>query len=302
MARRFDLKNLRLIIVSPTNILTTCTDTTGAMGKLELPHFGEDRMSFEVDGERLRARRLEQKEAPSESKEWSQEAVALRAGVDRKTVGDMERRKGQRFEIEIIRYVCSVLEIDPDDVILTPAREDIVFDGPRKIDFRPARPWNAPDWENSRIVIALDQMGIATNTGVTLAFELQGIRLRLPQVDKTEAFKCRYLSRLIPGVPNHLGIESEFEPQHISKNSPVQPRAWSFKSDGDYGLTWMKLNDALKGFSSNVLSILVEYKFDKFSVEKEYRVSLAQLHSYMNEIERTGQSILKFAQLEVLDL
>ena len=81
--------------------------------------------TYEVYGEKLRAKRLEWQQAEAARKgEWSQESVSYRAGVDRKTYGDMERNLGQRFQLFAIKAVCAALDIDVSEVI-RPNREPI---------------------------------------------------------------------------------------------------------------------------------------------------------------------------------
>lgn len=261
-------------------------------------------MAYEVDGARMKARRIEMRNAAAqeERSDWTQEQVGLRAGLDRKTVGDMERRTGQRFERTTIEYVCAILALDPDTVILDQGPGDVRINGPRKIDLRPARSWSAPDWDLSRIVIGLDGLGFAPRPGLRLAYELEGMTLTLPALAPDEVFRCRYRARFDPSVDNHLGIIGPFESQTIGRDRPVHRGAWSFQSDGDLGLTWRRFNHLMRTSQTNILHVEVVFDFDRGAETLDLKVSIAQLHAYMEKVERVGQNLLKFAQLEVLDL
>lgn len=259
-------------------------------------------MAFEVDGRKLRARRLELSRLDTTGKNWSQEAVAGRAGIDRVTYGNMERVAGQRFSLTVITYACKVLEIAPDNIILSPDIEDVVLIGPNKVDFRPVRPWTAPEWEDSRVAVGLDKFGFKLRPNIVLGYRLDAISLTLPELSGNEVFKCRYLSTFAPGAAGHLGIEAEFQSQEILQNSQVKERGWTLLSEGDVGCSWRELHDAIAVSPKNALQVQVLLNFDRFQVQKTFYLSRAQAQSYMKEVRRLGQPYLKFMQLEVLKL
>ncbi len=259
-------------------------------------------MSFEVDGRKLRARRKELSKFDKTEENWSQEAVAGRAGIDRTTYNKMEGATGQRFSLTVITYACKVLDIAPDDIILTPGIEDVQILGPSKVDFRPVRPWSAPEWEESRVAIGLDKLGFRLRPNIALHYRLDAISLMMPELTGNEVFKCRYLSTFAPGANGHLGIETEFHPQEIQQRTPVQERGWTLLSDGDVGCSWRDLHDLVAVFPKNVLRLQVLLNFDRFQVQKTLYLSRAQAQSYMKEVRRLGQPYLKFMQLEVLKL
>lgn len=261
-------------------------------------------MAYEVDGARMRARRIEKKNAAvrEERSDWSQEAVASEACVDRRTVGNMERKSGQRFERSTIEEVCAVLDLEPDAVILHQGPGDVRPVGPHKIDLRPARVWSAPDWPSSRLVVGLDGLGLEPRPGLRLAYTLEGMTLTLPDLAPDEVFRCRYRARFDPDANNHLGIVGPFEPQTVGRGRPVPPGAWSFQSDGDAGLTWNRFDHLMRTSQTNVLRVDVVLAFDRGTETLALKASVAQLHAYMEKVERVGQDLLKFAQLEVLNL
>jgi transcriptional regulator with XRE-family HTH domain len=259
-------------------------------------------MSFEVDGRKLRARRQELSRLDKTEESWSQEAVALRAGIDRVTYGNMERVTGQRFSLTVINYACTALNISSDEIILTPDIEDVQLIGPTKVDFRPVRPWSAPEWEESRVAAGLDKLGFMLRTNVALQYRLDAISLTMPELSGNEVFKCRYLSTFAPGANGHLGIETEFHPQDIQQRAPVKERGWTFLSDGDVGCSWSELHDVVAVFPKNVLQVQVLLNFDRFQIQKTLYLSRAQAQSYMKEVRRLNQPYLKFMQLEVLKL
>lgn len=259
-------------------------------------------MAFEVDGRKLRARREELRKIRKNGYSWSQEDVADRSEIVRRTYGDMERNPGQKFSLPTIECICETLYLIKDEVILSESPEDVRFIIPRKVDFRPARSWDAPEWEDSRVAVGLDKLGFELRPGVGLTYQLRSMSLTMPTISGEEVFRCRYLSRIAPGTPNHLGIEAEFAPQIITQTSPVTERAWTFLSDGDLGITWRQLNDTLTCFHTNVLTVQVLLFFDRCELRVALSLSVAQAHSYMQQVRRIGQPYLKFMQLEVLRL
>lgn len=251
-------------------------------------------------------------------REWSQEGVAERAGIDRRTYGNMERNETQRFSQTAISYVCEVLNLDPDEVIIEDDPGDLLVTRllpPRKtkIGFRPARPWSAAGWEDSRVTITLDGIGFAlpSDCAAEASVILHGLSVTMPHVAGGEVFSCRYLSTPIPGhtAPevhadkNHIGVTGAFTAQTVTPAAPIAAQGWTCLSDGAHGLTWRKFMSTMADFQRNVLELPVTLHLSGgTAVSHNLRVAVAEMKTHMKIVEERGQALLRMTELEVLDL